>query len=210
MFALVSKLAMLNFFNPVSEYYRRKQRRQMTKIAKLILLTLLYGWAGVTQAVAEPTVTSITTDDMIPAAVQKIWTNDFEPCDNENEDVSEMISGMRISFSKNAPGSGLYILLCGGPGTYNKPFVIFAHDAERDFVRAVILPIMQDQGPSVQTEIYNVSWNNSLRQLSAFGKNRGLADCGAKMIWKWAFDTIESDFVLLEHRVKDECDGKQG
>ncbi len=181
----------------------------MRKIALLISITLLYGWAGASQAAAAPTVTSITTDDMIPAAVQKIWTNDFEPCDNENEDVSDMVNGMRISFSDKSSGSGLYILLCGGPSAYNKPFVIFTHDAARDFARSVILPIMKDQGPSVQTEIYNVSWNNSLRQLSAFGKNRGLADCGAKMVWKWAFDTIESDFVLVEHRVKDDCDGKR-
>ena len=181
----------------------------MRKIAKFILMASLIGLGGTFQAMANPTVTNITSDDMIPSAVQKIWTNDFEPCDNENEDVSEMVNGMRISFSDNSLGSGLYILLCGGPSAYNKPFVIFTHDAKRDFARAVILPIMRDRGPSVQTEVYNISWNNSLRQLSAFGKNRGLADCGAKMVWKWAFDSIESDFVLVEHRVKDDCDGKR-
>jgi len=156
-----------------------------------------------------PKVIPITTDEMIPETIRAIWTNGYEGCDVEKEDVSDMVNGLRISFPDDPDGSALYILLCGGPAAYNKPFVIFTHDQNRDFSRPVILPVMTNEGPSVQTEIYNMKWNSSKRQLSAFGKDRGLADCGIKYIWKWPHDTINSEFVLVEQRTKIDCDGLQ-
>ncbi len=154
-----------------------------------------------------PLVSSVTTDDMIPQIVQSIWTNSDEACDSEGEDVSNMVNGLRISFADDPKDSAIYILLCGGPATYNKPFVLFAHDTTRNFARPLALPIMTDTGPSVQREIYNIKWDNSRRQLSAFGKDRGLADCGMKYIWKLPFDSVNAEFVLVEQRSKTDCDG---
>lgn len=177
----------------------------------LVLFTAIFHlWISVANASDTlPVTTPIVTDNVVPTAVQAIWQNDSEGCDVEKENVSDMVNGLRISFSDDHPNDAMYILGCGGPAAYNKPFVIFTHSSESDFARPVILPIMRDDGPGVQVEIYNIKWDNALRQLAAFGKDRGLADCGIKYIWKWPFNTIDSDFILIEQRTKTECDGSQ-
>lgn len=181
----------------------------MLRLATALTALLILSINSLNAKDALPNVTSITTDEMIPAAIRAIWTNGHEGCDEEKEDVSDMVNGLRISFPDDPIGSALYILLCGGPSAYNKPFVIFVHDQNTNFARPAILPIMTIDGPSVQAEIYNMKWDNSKSQLSAFGKDRGLADCGIKYIWKWPYKTFSSNFVLIEQRTKTDCDGDQ-
>lgn len=148
----------------------------------------------------------ISTDAMIPDAVQKLWGDGYGECDNENEDVSAQVSGLRIGF---AGDDALYVLGCAGAGTYNTPYWVYAFHADRKFARVISFPILWGGKPSVQSEILNMKWDSSKMQISAFSKNRGLADCGVKSIWQWAFPNIDSEFVLIEQKDKEECDGKE-
>ncbi len=154
-----------------------------------------------------PTLSKITSDNQVPKQVQVIWRNGFEECTEKGIDASKELNGLKISFKGEPAASGLYILACGGPG-YNRPFVALSFDGKKQIAQRVAFPIAGNAGIGTQFIIYNFVWDNSKRQISSFGKDRGLGDCGTKAIWRWAYPQFDSHFVLINQRTKIDCDGK--
>jgi len=172
----------------------------------LVLFAIIPSTANQTQS---PQVKMINTDAMLPASVQALWENGYGACDNEGENINEMVNGLEISFHEGVEGSALYILPCGGAGTYNTPYWAYSYSAKTGIAREISFPIMREGNPSVKGEIYNKKWDNARLELSSFGKDRGLADCGNKYLWKWAYPQADSNFILLAQWSKRECDGER-
>ncbi len=172
-----------------------------------LLAVLAFSHAAWAQQDKTSKVIKIMTDKQIPATVQKLWRNGFEECTEKGIDTSASLNGFKIQFMPVNPDSGLYILACGGPG-YNRPYVAIAYDGEKQIAQRVAFPIAGNAGIGTQFIIYNFVWDNSKRQISSFGKDRGLGDCGTKAIWRWAYPQFDSHFVLINQKTKIDCDGQ--
>jgi hypothetical protein len=66
---------------------------------------------------------------------------------------------------------------------------------------------MGTKGPTLMSTIINMSWDEKTSQLSAYAKGRGLGDCGTSSAWEWDDNGSYGNFVLVEERWKDDCDG---
>lgn len=169
-----------------------------------------------------PTLVNITSDGQVPKPVQVIWRNGFEECTEKGINTSQALNGLKITFkgdsiasspalngpAANGPAaSGLYLLGCGGPG-YNRPFVAFSFDGKKQIAQRVAFPVAGKVGIGTQFIIYNFVWNNEKSQISSFGKDRGLGDCGTKATWQWAYPQFDSHFILVAQKTKIDCDGQ--
>jgi hypothetical protein len=84
-------------------------------------------------------------------------------------------------------------------GAYNVGYLYVLTDNAGAAPRIVSLPTT---GEAMETPI-NPDYDPATRRLSAFGKGRGIGDCGTVHEWVWTAD----GFVLARERVMDRCLG---
>ncbi len=84
-------------------------------------------------------------------------------------------------------------------GAYNVGYLYVLTDNAGAAPRVISLPTT---GEAMETPI-NPDYDPATRRLSAFGKGRGIGDCGTVHEWVWTAD----GFVLARERVMDRCMG---
>ncbi len=152
-------------------------------------------------------VTELNASAGLPVAVRDLWAGAMHQCADDESDLLADFGGRKVDLGE---GSALFILPCGLPGAYNQPFLSLAFDASDGTARALMLPVMRREGPTLMDLAYNVDWDDRKSQLSALFKGRGLGDCGASQVWQWDGSGPYGQFMLVEERIKDDCDGEYG
>ena len=152
-----------------------------------------------------PNVLSVAALEELPLSLHRWFDGENSPC-------SFYSNSNRLTYGDgfviNSPYGALYVLPCGDGGAYNQPYALFYLSSSEDaFAERVSLPSVADTGPTVQTDAWNVSWDNKTRELSAFFKGRGLGDCGVSNIWAMPDRERVDLFVLKEIRSRPDCDG---
>jgi len=146
----------------------------------------------------------------LPASVARVWETYPNDC-AESYDERDLITsygGIVIGLENEYGDKGtMFIIPCGGPGAYNIVNIAIVHDDENDSARVAPFPTMSQRGPTVTDTIINAAWDELTGQVSQFYKGRGLGDCGTSSLWEWVGGGSYGNFVLIEERSKDDCDG---
>ena len=144
----------------------------------------------------------------LPEPVAAIWRSLPDECGTgfEDQDLIGDFGGIELALD-NETTVKHYIIPCGGPGAYNLVYAAYMFDASTGAVRKMTFPTMGPKGPTVQQLIVNMSWDEQTSQVSAYSKGRGLGDCGTSSIWEWDGNGMYGNFVLVEERTKEDCDG---
>lgn len=153
-------------------------------------------------------VVEITRIADIPEAIRPDFQGDGE-CAFFDEDRFSYGRGFAARLSE---AYTLYALPCAEGGAYNQPYVFSMRSQYGSSVgfRAVSLPTMTEDGPSTVGEAWNIDWNAAERTMTAFFKGRGVGDCGSWDRWGLRETGAAPAFVLMEARVKGDCDGDGG
>lgn len=156
-----------------------------------------------TKETAASSVRDIIDFDQLPPAIRP----DFESPESDCGFVEELRFRYGQGFAvRIADDTELYVLPCALGGAYNQPYAFFQLYGGK--ATEVPLPYMSDEGPTTTSGAVNVDWDHPSRTLTAFDKGRGLGDCGVWDKWKLSEDPFDVRFVLVESRVKDDCDGQ--
>lgn len=152
---------------------------------------------------APSSVRDIIDFDQLPPVIRP----DFASPESECGFVEELRFRYGQGFAVNiGDDTELYVLPCALGGAYNQPYALYqVIDGKAS---EVVLPYMSEEGPTTTSGAVNIDWDHSSRMLTAFDKGRGLGDCGVWDKWKLSDDSVGIRFVLIESRVKDECDGE--
>ena len=156
---------------------------------------------------AKETVASAVRDiidfDQLPPAIRP----DFESPESDCGFVEQCRFHYGQCFAvRIADDTELYVLPCALGGAYNQPYAFYRLYDGKAF--EVPLPYMTDEGPTTTSGAVNVDWDQPSRTLTAFDKGRGLGDCGVWDKWRLSDDPVDVRFVLVESRIKDDCDGE--
>ncbi|QKV17158.1 DUF1176 domain-containing protein [Oricola thermophila] len=165
----------------------------------------LYAAAGTPDRDAAP-VREITSFSEIPFQIRGHFSDmPSARCGGMDEDRFADLGGFEART-----GDSVYLvgLPCGPGGAYNQPFAFWERTGSS--FRAVALPVMSAEGPTTSELAWNISWDQERRELTGFFKGRGLGDCGSFDRWIWTERDEGFAFVLVESRVKAECDGDPG
>jgi hypothetical protein len=138
----------------------------------------------------------------LPAAIRPDFEGDKGDCGGIAADRFAEAGAFEAQLDD---GAVLLGLPCGLPGAYNQPYVFYAEMGGK--VRQLALPVIGDDGPTVETMAFNVSYDVGRRQVEAFYKGRGLGDCGSYDVWNLKAGPMGPVFVLKEERQKGDCDG---
>lgn len=152
----------------------------------------------------EFTARDITTVEDLPEAIREDFTGEGE-CAFFEPDRFGRAGGFEDRFDKD---NALLVVPCADGGAYNQPFSLYWVTAEG--VHPMQLPTMGELGPMVIEEAWNVGWDGHERVLEAFFKGRGIGDCGLYDKWKLIGVPDSLQFMLIEERSKDDCDGEGG
>lgn len=102
-------------------------------------------------------------------------------------------------------GVSLIGLPCGPGEAGNQPYAFW--ERRGSLFRQAALPVMTPEGPSVTDAAWNAAWNQERMELTAVSGGRGGGDCGAFNRWGWRVTDGGGAFVLLEARVRSDCQG---
>ncbi|WP_020180739.1 DUF1176 domain-containing protein [Methylopila sp. M107] len=102
-------------------------------------------------------------------------------------------------------GRTLWAIVCAA-GSYNADFALFVEDPSKAadrFDALMFAAFVESIGWTGTDTLANVSYDPETRELRAFDKGRGAADCGQVGLWEW----VGAAFRMIEYRAKEECDG---
>lgn len=152
----------------------------------------------------EFTARDITSVDELPEEIRADFSGEGE-CAFFEPDRFGRAGGFEDRFDKD---NALLVVPCGDGGAYNQPFSLYWVTAEGG--HPMPLPTMGELGPTVIEDAWNVGWDAREHVLEAFFKGRGIGDCGLYDKWKLIGIPDSLQFMLIEERSKDDCDGKGG
>jgi len=137
----------------------------------------------------------------IPASIRADFTIEDGSCTEGfvPEDI-----GRYNGFDISIDGVRLVLVPCSSAGAYNQPYALY-----RGYFSGVLhrisFPDVEEGGPSVSEEAYNVDFDPVTRIMTSFVKDNGRGTCG---LWhKWRL-TEKGNLVLLERRGWYECDSR--
>lgn len=151
-------------------------------------------------------VVELSSSKELPPAVMHRWSMAGDQCNDFDGDLIEQFGGIRLSIDPDKDIQ-IYVIPCGGPGAYNLSYGIYVFDKQSAQARTLSMPTMSAKGPTIMDTIINMSWDETTSRLSAFYKGRGLGDCGVASDWQWDGNGAYGNFILVEERAKDNCDG---
>ena len=98
----------------------------------------------------------------------------------------------------------LYILGCE-LYAYNSMEKAYILDSYGNVTNVEVAEIMSDKSITATTDLMGTAFDQASLTLSTYSKGRGIGDCGSSGLYK--FDLNSEKFVLLEARLKENCDG---
>lgn len=78
---------------------------------------------------------------------------------------------------------------------------------EAGLITDVVVADIGVDGIRVTSDLMGAGYDAATQTLGTFQKGRGMADCGSSSTYK--FDAYDAKFVLIEARLKDNCDGEE-
>lgn len=147
-----------------------------------------------------PLARSISRITDMPDAVRAEFASMDDYCGGVGDDRFALIGAVAIPMPEE--GVELIAAPCGMGGAYNQPYTLYRGIGGR--FRAVEFPVMGEEGPTSEPMAYNLDFDAQAREISSFFKGRGIGDCGAYQ--RWRIDA-GAQLVLIEARVKSDCDG---
>jgi hypothetical protein len=68
-----------------------------------------------------------------------------------------------------------------------------------------VAEVVTDRSITATSDLMGTAFDQASLMLSTFSKGRGIGDCGTSAVYK--YDANSEKFVLLEARLKEQCDG---
>jgi hypothetical protein len=105
------------------------------------------------------------------------------------------------------PGATLYLLGCTNQAYNTSEKGYFQYSLGEVEVNPVAVAEFLENGSiRATTDLVGSSFDPSTLSLGTYGKSRSLGDCGSSATYK--FDSTYKEFLLVEQRLKEECDGQ--
>ena len=98
----------------------------------------------------------------------------------------------------------LYILGCE-LYAYNSRELAYIVDSYGDITNVAVSEVATDRSITATSDLMGTAFDQAGLMLSTYSKGRGVGDCGSSAAYK--YDANSEKFVLLEARLKEQCDG---
>ena len=142
--------------------------------------------------------------DGVPESLRKIMVERDCPVWDQTEGNPSFLADQ--SFAADlGQGRVLWGIVCAS-GSYNVDFALFIEDPSKAadrFEPLMFAAFVESIGWTGVDTLANVAYDPEKRELKAFDKGRGAADCGQVGLWEW----VGAAFRMIEYRAKEECDG---
>ena len=105
------------------------------------------------------------------------------------------------------PSGKLYILGCE-LYAYNSMEKAYIVDSYGEITNVAVTEVLSDRSLVSTDDLMGANYDQAHLALSTYSKGRGIGDCGSSSTYQ--YDKNSNKFVLLEARLKVECDGDSG
>jgi|GEM_PF-2598425 len=124
--------------------------------------------------------------------------------DPECRPLADIANGRDFIVAPLGGGSLLYVLPCDS-FAYNFSSKVYV-EREDAFTPVYFAEFSEMTGWTGTSVLFGADFDQESQTLTSFYKGRGLGDCGSTGQWRWD----GANFVMVEFRAKDSCDGEAG